>query len=174
MEYPEQFTTSEFSISPNDYLKIETKRWLSKYWCIPLLPIIALFLYGVIFDIRFLLLSLILLFVIVPKILLLVYFSRALNPEIRQQLIKKQIIVNPEKSLQVIFIPADEDHTSASSPSWQIPWTDIQSISRSGRHLILDINTSKQLLIIPLDALPSRPLASIFFKDVKNYTWQDS
>lgn len=174
MEYTEHFTTSEFSICPNDYLKIETKRWLSKYWWIPALPILALLIYGVIFDIRFMLLGLILLFVIVPQILLLVYFSRALNPEIRQQLIKKQIIVNPEKSLQVILIPSDEDETSTPSPSWQIPWADIQSVSQSGRHLIFDINTSKQLLIIPLDALPSRSLASIFFKDVKNYTWQDS
>jgi len=157
-------TTQSFRLTPAAYLRV-TAAGLISTTAIYSTTLLAICAIAAIFDIRWLILALIIAFLIIPIGIFHIYYSRLLTTEAQRSLSVKHIEIIPNQTLHIIHEAASENHQPL--PSETIAWNLISGSEIRGKHLTLYISGWKHPLIIPLSTLPYGFDHTIFVKNTK-------
>lgn len=144
-----EFHTPVFKIPASVYLKAEARDFAFRRGWLAALPLVAAFIAGL-FDVRFLLVGLMLLFIVVPHMMALIYFHRLLSPEARDAMATKAVSGTQGKELRIVFYDCDPagDKPPVAIREEAVSWRDIISARKAGRYRIIRIRGRELPLII--------------------------
>lgn len=143
--------TDTFKLSPTVYFKIAAGAILPKLMLISSSTLLITLIISLLVDIRFVLVTLIILFLLIPMIVSHIYFSKLLTREAQYALTTKHVIINLEKEIIETFESANDENTPLSPRHWQ--WKNIKSRKISGKNLVIRFHDKDYTLIIPLNAI---------------------
>lgn len=152
--------------------------WLPRYGWLVLLPIAVFAACGVMFDVRLLLVALMLLFIVVPMLMSFLYTYYMLAPEARRAVIRKEVEICDGEYLKLTYLgpeDADDDKAEKSKrmllpiadekdlrhlPPLRIPdpetigWKDVISIRTTSRFMVYIIKGPRlNFILIPHSAM---------------------
>lgn len=161
--------------------------WLPRYGWTLLLPILLCTAVGLIFDERFLLIALMLVFIVVPMLMSFLYTYYMLTPEARRAVIRKRVEIDDNNSLRLVYLPEEKkegadgvkpasertllpiasDKERAPLPPLPvpdpetIPWTDIIAVKSTSRFRVYLLKGPwLNFVLIPWEALRPEPKVS--------------
>lgn len=183
-------TTQPFTTSSGDYLSVLLSLWIPRYGWTIILPIAICAAVGFVYDPRFLLIALMLLFIVVPMLMSFLYTYYMLTPEARRAVIRKQVEIDENNFIRLIYL-SDEKKENAESgksvaqrtllpiaseegraplPPLPVPdpetiqWSEILSVRSTSRFRVYILKGSRlTFLLIPWDAL--RPASATSCSD---------
>lgn len=150
--------TLSYTTSPSGYIRMAMGEVLARYrWSITLpltLAIVTLLAAGTFCgDIRYMLIALILIFIVVPGLLALAYFSAALTPTAAMCVLPRHLIIIPGKQITVVYEPfRHRQETVKPHAPAVVEWNAISGLQRHGSNTI--VTTDAYSLIIPDSILP--------------------
>lgn len=173
-------TTQAFSASSGDYLSVLLRLWLPRYGWTIAVPLLLCATIGFTSDPRFLLITLMLLFIVVPMLISFLYTYYMLTPEARRAVIRKKIEIDEGNSLRLIYLPDEKsdpnDGKNSASKRVLLPtaneeereplppppvpdpetiqWTDILSVRSTSRFRIYILKGPRlNFILLPWEAL---------------------
>lgn len=151
----EKITTQPYRLTPATYFKIAAGAKLPSIIASAILLLFISAVAAVLFDLRILLIGLIAVFLILPFLVLHIYYNILLTSSARFALSRKTVTFNSDGSMTETFLPITDDD-SADNRSPLSPHThsadSITSIRRTSRFMIFTIEPNYQL-IIPLNSI---------------------
>lgn len=160
---PNPIITETYRLTPATYFKTAAGVMLPSVLAACALLVLGATVAAVLFDMRIILVALILLFLIVPFIVNHIYFSKLLTVEAQQALTPKYVEINPGLSVKEIFESADEENTPPQPICHN--WEQISGARINSKNIILTFSDKKSsTLIIPISAVPYQTarLISVF------------
>lgn len=171
---------SEFNISSGQYMRILYSQYLKRRWLVLALPVIACAALAY-WNLNFIFVALMLIFVIFPMLLTFLFFYYGMLPEVRISLLPKQLSLSVD-NIAITFVSSRANATEASAISANntaqdaategpvtpqrtpspitIPLTDISKITPTKHHLLLHFASRQFLyLVIPYTAFTPESLA---------------
>lgn len=143
-------TTESFKVEASTLTRIIMKQWIKKHILILSLPPVILLFFGTLFDLRLVIVALMYVFVIIPPIMMIVYFYHAMSPEARYSLLPHSVACDSE-GLHINYLPHDD--ISLPRDPEIIPWTKISSYKASSTEITLILSLSAYSIIyIPYTA----------------------
>lgn len=100
--------THPFVTASGDYLSVLMSLWLPRYGWIILIPLVACAAVGIVYDERFLLIALMLLFIVVPMLMSFLYTYYMLTPEARRAVLRKEVEIRDGESLRLVYLPKEK------------------------------------------------------------------
>lgn len=100
--------TQPFTTTSGDYLTVLLSLWIPRYGWTVIVPIAVCAAVGVTFDVRFLLISFMLLFIVVPMLMSFLYTYYMLAPEARRAVIRKEVEICDGESIRLIYLPPED------------------------------------------------------------------
>lgn len=141
--------SDEIRIRPSDYVREIMLRWVGRWWWAVVLPFIGCLVAGA-WHAAFLFVAFMWLFLIFPPVLMFVYLTYCLRPEV-QHVIRTHRLSADDYGIKVTF-PDDDDVPSL--PQRVIPWDCVTGMSLRQKFMILELYRSRyNMLIIPDDSL---------------------
>lgn len=138
-----------FCISSSEYSRILVGRYLASVWWIYTIPGLAFVGIGF-FDIRFLFLAAIYIFLVIPASVAFSLISYGLLPENSLSIMPHRIDVDEER---LTFSFHDKDNPEIVVKTQQILWGDIAKINPSAKQLILCLKKARfRFIVIPYTA----------------------
>ncbi|MCM1094006.1 MAG: hypothetical protein NC421_08630 [Lachnospiraceae bacterium] len=133
-------TTEPFKVEASTLTGIIMRQWIKKHILILSLPPVILLFFGTLFDLRLVIVALMYIFVIIPPIMMIVYFYHAMSPEARYSLLPHTVSCDSE-GLHINYLPIDD--TSLPRDPEIISWPKISSykISSTGITIFLSLST---------------------------------
>lgn len=154
-----QVITETYRLTPTAYLKVAAGAMLPVFGWISA-ALLSAALIASVFDIRFVFVALIIIFILIPMMMSYIYFSKLLTIEARRSLSPKHIVVIPGKS--ITEIPESVEEASVPLPAETHLWRDIADCRKAGRMIVVEF-TDHQQLLIPINVLPDNiPLHELF------------
>lgn len=148
-----------FRSEPQTYMRRMALLWLSRCWLFMLIPFIAVAVWSV-YDVRALIVGLMMLFIVYPMALSVVWFNYSLSPQSRRAVAGK-VLVFGDGGMDLTFLPAEEG-APALQPQ-HIGWSDVVSVSRTARSVELRLGSRlDDFLEIPAEAFPEATWQSFF------------
>lgn len=147
-------TTEPFKVEASTLTGIIMKQWIKKHILILSLPPVILLFFGTLFDLRLVIVALMYIFVIIPPIMMIVYFYHAMSPEARYSLLPHTVSCDSE-GLLINYLPHDD--TTLPRDQEIIPWSKISSHKASSTGIILFLSLSAYSIIyIPYSAFDDK------------------
>ncbi|MCM1504236.1 MAG: hypothetical protein NC127_03460 [Muribaculum sp.] len=152
-------TTETHKIAPSAYARHLMRIWTVRHWwLVAVLPAIALTLVFVI-DWRFLFVAVILVFLVIPHIMVTVYYYHAMSPKAAMSILPHRVIFESD-ALRIVYDTEPEgqdEDTNSESNTEQIkrqddiiPYSDISSITRNKSDILLHLSSGEyNILVIP-------------------------
>lgn len=146
-------TTKIYNLTTTVFIRESMKRFLLHNWWWIAIPVVGSIIIGIAIDTRFLFISAMIVFLIIPTILMIVYFNRALSIDARKHIISKYITIN-ESSVKTYFINPDPDNMKYILPENEtMPLTDIVDLSVDKQNMVIRfVGDDNRFIIIPLNA----------------------
>lgn len=139
----------EFKISPKDYQKILFGRFVSRWWLVLALIIGMISLLSV-FNINFIYVALMVIFIIIPMIVTYLYFYYGLIPESRSAILEKTAELTDEG---IVYLYKQKDKPDRTE---LFEWSSIKSVEAGKKWLLLIFRKSNYMfLCIPYSAFES-------------------
>ena len=138
------------------------------WWLVTVPPAVALVL-AIAVDWKFLFVAVILVFIVIPHIMVTVYYYHALSPESAMSILPHRIVFEPD-ALRIIYEPADrqvsdensendENHSRPLRNDDIIPRDSIKAVTTHKSDVIIHLSAGKyRILVIPVSALPDGTL----------------
>lgn len=158
-------TTDSFKVSPSSYALHLMRMWTrAHWWLVTVPPAIALSL-AITVDWKFLFVAVILVFIVIPHIMVTVYYYHALSPESAMSILPHKIAFEAD-ALRIIYEPAEipdnpdnmentENRTSTQRNDDIIPRDSIKAVTTYKSDYILHLSAGKyRILVIPASVLP--------------------
>ncbi|MBD5173559.1 MAG: hypothetical protein HDT08_02860 [Bacteroidales bacterium] len=146
--------TSTFKSTASEYLSLAISRSISTYCLLIIIPIIIFSIIALIFDIRWILVTLIFLFLIAPFIIANIYFSKLLTPQARIALSPKKIRIVSGKYIEIYLVDTEDKVTSTE----RIQFAQIKDIRQRQNSWVIEIKASPIVGII----IPRQSIIEIF------------
>lgn len=145
--------TDSFRLTPAVYFRIAAGAMLPILLGIATSGMLVCLVLSLIFDLRLLLVGLILLFLITPFAVGHIYFSKLLTPEAQMALTPKVIEIRP--GISIIEIPISADQENRPLTPVEHRWGEITGMRQTNQYLVVQMTTSpKSPLIIPTNVFP--------------------
>lgn len=126
--------------------------WLSSHIAAVVLPLAALVIASC-YDLRFVYVTLIFVFIVFPMVLTMVWFRHGLAPE-TVKLSEPQRIVADDRGLTVEYLERGEDTPSRFAPDF-FDWSEFKGVSRSSQTVRFAFSRRQRPdLVVPAEALP--------------------
>lgn len=126
--------------------------WLSRHIAAVVLPLAALVIASC-YDLRFVYVTLIFVFIVFPMVLTMVWFRHGLAPE-TVRLSEPQRIVADDRGLTVEYLERGEDTPSRFAPDF-FDWSEFKGVSRSSLMVTFAFRGGQRPdLVVPAEALP--------------------
>lgn len=157
-----ELITGKFKVSPNDYFRAELYESARKLFFIFLILIVLSIILSI-YNIAFVFVGLIIIFLVVPSYIALIYFSKLLTIEAQQNLAVKHLIIEENKFIKVVY---DDDKISNHSIEWGI----IHSVKKRNGHIEIRADNKKLLLLVPQNIIEPNLIFPDFCKDM---SWEE-
>lgn len=139
-------------ISVSRYMSTVMEDWLGRYWWILAIPVAGCLAVGAFVNMAFTFVAFMFLCLVVPFIMMLIYYNYALTPEATIAVRPHWVSLNPDSGIDVEFRPDPE--TGREYKPVHIDWAQISSVeSRSSDVVIKFHHGGFRYLIIPFFAL---------------------
>lgn len=113
---------------------------------------------GVVYDLRILLVALIIAFIIIPFVIGHIYFSKLLTTDAQAALSPKHVDIIPGAMIREVFESADEENQPRAPRDWG--WDEITDRRLTGKNITISFRNTTYKLIIPTSAI--KPKSAIF------------
>lgn len=143
--------TDTFKLTPAAYFRIAAGAVFPKLTSLCLVIIVVAITAGAIFDIRFFLVALIVIFIVIPMVVGHIYFSKLLTAEAQYTLMPKRVVIVPDESISEVFESADPENIPPRTRLFR--WDTISSRKISGKNLVIVFGKNDYTLIIPLSSI---------------------
>lgn len=160
--------TDPFVTTSGDYLSVLMGLWLHRYGWLVVLPILLCAVIGAFVDVRFLFISLMLLFIVVPMVMSFLYTYYMLTPEARRAVTRKYVEISEGMSIRLVYLPPEkpiysEPKLGEDAPQEEIvvkipepeniSWSDIRKVRYTSRFVVYILDTPRlQFVLVPYSA----------------------
>lgn len=160
-------TTASFKITPSAYARHLMRMWTRAHWWLVAVPPAVSLALAIAVDWKFLFVAVILVFIVIPHIMVTVYYYHALSPESAMSILPHKIAFEPD-ALRIIYEPDDTDNPDDSPRQLRdndiIPRDSIKAVTTHKSDVILHLSAGKyRILVIPVSALPDGTLPTGYF-----------
>lgn len=158
-------TTDVFRITPVAYADHLMHLWVRSYrWLLAIPPAVAIGA-AFAFDLRFLFVAVILIFLVIPHVMVTVYYYHALSPDSAMSILPHRIVFEPD-SLRIIYEDPDEYNEAdvegtAAQPRRPrkddvIPMSQLRGVSVHKSDILLHLATGKyRIIAVPVSQWPA-------------------
>lgn len=147
--------STPFSISSFDYFKIISMQHINYFLLAAGVSTCMLTILAGVYDLRYILLALILIFLVAPFYVFHIYINYMLTKQAALSISNKRVEINIGKNITETFIPVNDDDNQSlprKTQSWL--WTDINSFDHTKRFMIFTFSsTNNYKLIIPHNSI---------------------
>lgn len=151
-----QIHTSQHRISANRYMTTVSEEWLGRYWWTLALPVAACLAIGTLINVAFTFVAFMLLCLVLPFIMMMLYFNYALTPEATMAVRPHTISMDPEKGIDVNFRPDPE--TGKEFKPVHLDWSEVSEVETRSSDVVLKFHRRNyRYVIIPYFALNDDP-----------------
>lgn len=153
--FPVAPESAPFKVSPNTYLRLALSGAKGRVFIIVPAALVAGFIVigFALSDLRFILVAMIVLFIAVPMIMAIGYFSITLSPESTRSTLIHSVELCPDGSLRIVYHPLDgNEPTMVPFPEEVIPPSQIKGFDISGDFIVYRL-LSGMLVIIPINSI---------------------
>lgn len=168
--------TKPFSTKTGDYFSVLLSLWLPRYGWTVTVPTAVCAAVGVIVDKRMLLVTLMLLFIIVPTLMSVLYTHYLLTPEAYRTVLRKEAEISYGDYIRLVYLPNENDEEAqdrsermklksrddkpeekpkpvALPKPETIPWSDVISVRHTSRFMVYLLRGARlNFLLIPHSA----------------------
>lgn len=154
---PTAQASATFRISPSEYfrLALAERKWMAA-GAGPAVIIIGFIVRSVVAgDVRPAIIALILLFIAVPMVMSMVYFSIAFSPQAARSTLPHTVELRNDGSILIRYVQPDDGGCGGHAPLPKdelITADQIKSLRRTSRHLVYRLHKGV-LVIVPLEAV---------------------
>lgn len=160
-------STQPFTTSSGDYLFTLMCLWVPHYGWTVAVPVVLFAVVGVLWDVRFLLISLMLLFIVVPMLMSFLYIYYMLTPEARMAVIRKTVEIDEGHSLRLVYLPPEQpvsaqrhgDDSPGEDIFAHVPepetigWDEIKKVKYTSRFVVYIFHAPRlRFLLVPYTA----------------------
>lgn len=147
-----RYISNEYKCDPARVMRGIAFSWLSRHIAAVVLPLAALVIASC-YDLRFVYVTLIFVFIVFPMVLTMVWFRHGLAPE-TVRLSEPQRIVADDRGLTVEYLERGEDTPSRFAPDF-FDWSEFKGVSRSSQTVRFAFSRRQRPdLVVPAEALP--------------------
>lgn len=155
-------TTDKFRINSNQYFRAEAFHLARKlFWGV--LVLLLFVIVASIYNIVFIYVGLILIFIILPPLIAFVYYTKLLTADAQRNLAEKRIVIIPGDNITVKF-------DNSEIPDHKILWEEICFVNQRNGIIELRDNNDKILLLIPKMFITSCQCFDDFLTDMN---WEE-
>ncbi|MCM1292722.1 MAG: hypothetical protein NC111_02115 [Bacteroides sp.] len=144
--------TLPYKLTPAAYFKVAAGSIIPTFAALSILIVLVAGALAVIFDLRILLVALILLFLVIPFIVANIYFSRLLSPSAQKAIHLKSVEIVPFTSISETLI-SDNGPDNVTCRTIHYPWSTVKSIRQTSKQIIITLTPDNYTLIVPLDTV---------------------
>ncbi|MBD5267849.1 MAG: hypothetical protein HDS41_06715 [Bacteroides sp.] len=160
-------TTQPFKVDASTLAGIIMKLWVKNHIMFLLLPPAILIFFGSLFDLRLVIVALMTIFVIIPPIMMIVYFYHALSPETRYSLLPHTLACD-DTGITISYIDTDSDFPARDAE--HISWSEISSIKSDSTRILITLSLSEySLILIPKTAFDDEKKSIILKKFIAKH-----
>lgn len=147
-------TTGTFKVEASTLARIIMQLWVKNHIIQLALPPLILLFFGSLLDLRFVIVALMLVFVIIPPIMMTVYFYHAASPDARYSVLPHSLHMD-EKGITFTYYPIDENTPARESET--VDWEKIghMQLKRDGFILTLS-HASYSIIYVPSTAFENQ------------------
>ncbi len=145
-----RFVSNEYKCDPARVMCGIAFSWLIRHIAAVLLPLAALIIASA-YDMRFVYVTLIFIFIVFPMVLTMVWLRHGLSPE-AVRLSEPQSIIADDRGLTVEYISRGEERPPAFAPDF-FDWSEFKGVSRTSRSVTFIFSRLRRPgLVVPLVA----------------------
>ncbi|MDE6491110.1 MAG: hypothetical protein K2L49_08145 [Muribaculaceae bacterium] len=145
--------TSTYSTSANSYMRTVAEVWLGRWWWCLIIPVASCFALAATVNVAFTFVGFMILFLIVPTVVMFLYFAHALTAEARMAVLRHRVSVSSDE-IVVDFEP--DELTGNEYEPVHIGIREIVGVECRSHDLMLHLSGSQyRFLLIPYDAIGS-------------------
>lgn len=153
LNFDSTMTTDIYKVGASTLATYIMKLWCRRNWWLIALPPAACLVLAAAVDVKFLLIALMMVFVILPPIMITVYFYHALAPEARMSILPHRTQLS-EEGLRLVYEPMAEDIPARDDD--MITWSRIKGIKTTQEYIAYRLDSGKYcILLIPRSAFKS-------------------
>ncbi len=146
--------TEIFKVSPSIYMRTLMAMWIKRNWWAIALPVAACIALALTVDVKFVYVALMMVFVVIPPIMMIVYFYHALSPESRMSILLHKLTLD-DNGITVTYEPIDED-TPAPRPA-TLAWSEIKCVTYSRNAMVYRLTSGRySILYLPYASFASK------------------
>ncbi len=129
-----------------------SEEWLSRYWPALVLPVAICVAIGLVFDPAFTFVAFMLLCIVLPMVMMMLYFNHALTPEASMAVRPHIMAIGPDSGIDVTFAP--DPVTGREYTPVHIDWQEISQAEIRSDDVVLRFHDRNfRYVIIPYSAL---------------------
>lgn len=145
-------TTGSYATPASAYVALTLRDTIMRRWWVIAFPVIGTLCLAL-FDLRWLFVALIEVFIIAPFFIANAYFSRLLTPDARRAVLPKKIIIRALHSIEIDYKVTDETDAPTPPPE-RIDWAEVSDVRQHGSGWIIRLIKSPVTgIIVPADAI---------------------
>lgn len=145
-------TTATFRVRPQTCVRELMLIYLRRNLWWLLTPVAASVAIGVAVDMRFLFIAAMMIFIIIPMIMVPVYLSHALRPELRELVTDHYVTFHSDR-LETVFVNHEEDIIKTLPAPRAVEYDNLTSLKKKNGNLIIGYTPGHyNIIIIPSEA----------------------
>lgn len=133
------------------YMRTVAEVWSGRWWWTIALPVLTCFALGMALNIAFIFMAFMVVFLIVPMVMMFLYFYYALTPEARMAILNKRLRISPS-GIDVVYEPIGDN--APAPKAVHVTWDEITAIEYRAHDMMMRLNGSRyRFMLIPYEAL---------------------
>ena len=153
----EPIVTEPFRVPRRVYESYVARRWAARYWWTIAIPVAAAATAAALTgDVRWVLVSLMYLFIITPGIISMAYFRYLLTPAARLTALEKRLVIVPGREVRIEYVADEQSSRASLPPNETMAWESVKDIRYSGRYYVIRLapRPYPRFLLVPRAAVP--------------------
>ncbi len=148
--------TAQHRISANRYMTTVSEEWLGRYWWTLALPVVACLAVGAIVNAAFTFVAFMLLCLVIPFVLMMLYYNYALTPEATMAVRPHTVTLDPVSGIDLHFLPDPE--SGREYKPMHLDWDQVSGVEVRSSDVVLKFHRRNyRYVIIPYFALDNDP-----------------
>lgn len=150
LNFEADMTTETYKVGAPTLATYIMKQWCRRNWWVMALPPAICLVLAATVDVKFVLIALMMVFVVLPPIMITVYFYHALAPEARMTILPHRAEILPD-GIRLVYEPLAEDIPAR--PDDMITWQRIKEAKVTPEHIAYRLTPGKYcIMLIPRSA----------------------
>ena len=149
----DQFSTTEFTTSPGTYLRCLLGMWFKRYGLWVAITVLVSAVLGVTYDLRFVIVTLMLVMIVMPMLLSYIYIYYMLAPEARRAIMPMRVEMHNDGSMTLTYMADAIDGKPPHAPE-TISAADIRGLHTWHSYRVVVMRAKRMsFMLIPMSAI---------------------